>query len=136
MLSLSAIDACSGLNVSRKPIPRSVRAATAGYSCHILNRGNARAQVFQRPEDYDAFIGMMGEASVRIPMRILAYCLMPNHFDPAIWPREEGDLRRFMHWLLTTHVAVTGGTITPAATCGRVGSSRFRLRRTCTCWRC
>ena len=37
-------------------------------------------------------------------MRILAYCLMPNHFHLALWPREDGDLSRWMHWLMTTHV--------------------------------
>ena len=30
---------------------------------------------------------MMAEASVRIPMRSVAYCLMPNHFHLAVWPR-------------------------------------------------
>ena len=35
----------------------------------------------------------------------LAYCLlMPNHFHLALWPREDGDLSRWMPWLMTTHV--------------------------------
>jgi putative transposase len=29
---------------------------------------------------------------------------MPNHFHLAAWPRGDGDLSRWMHWLLTTHV--------------------------------
>jgi REP element-mobilizing transposase RayT len=37
-------------------------------------------------------------------MRVLAYCLMPNHFHLALWPAKDGDLSRWMHWLLTTHV--------------------------------
>jgi putative transposase len=75
-----------------------------GYTFHVLNRGNARATVFHKPDDYEAFIEMMAEASVRTPMRILAYCLMPNHFHLAVWPRDDGDLSRWMHWLMTTHV--------------------------------
>ena len=47
---------------------------------------------------------MMAEACVRAPMRILAYCLLPNHFHLALWPRDDGDLSRWMHWLMTTHV--------------------------------
>jgi putative transposase len=86
-------------------MPRTSRASAAGYSYHVVNRGNARGQVFHKPEDYDAFISMMAEACVRIPMRILAYCLMPNHFHMALWPIEDGDLSRWMHWLLTKHVA-------------------------------
>ena len=29
---------------------------------------------------------------------------MSNHFHLVLWPREDGDLSRFMQWLLTTHV--------------------------------
>jgi putative transposase len=85
-------------------MPRTARASLGGWTYHVLNRGNARAQVFHKPEDYDAFLDMMAEATIRIPMRILAYCLMPNHFHLALWPHHDGDLSRWMHWLLTTHV--------------------------------
>ena len=37
-------------------------------------------------------------------MRVLAYCLMPNHWHLLLWPRKEGDLGRFMHRLTVTHV--------------------------------
>jgi putative transposase len=37
-------------------------------------------------------------------MRLLAYCLMPNHFHLALWPRLDGDLSDYMMWLLTAHV--------------------------------
>ena len=37
-------------------------------------------------------------------MRVLAYCLMPNHFHLVLWPRKDGDLSRWMQWLQTTHV--------------------------------
>ncbi len=85
-------------------MPRTARASQAGYAYHVLNRGNARASVFHKPADYDAFIELMAEASLRTSMRILAFCLMPNHFHLALWPHEDGDLSRWMHWLLTTHV--------------------------------
>jgi hypothetical protein len=37
-------------------------------------------------------------------MRLLAYCLLPNHFHLALWPRGDGDLSDYMGWLLTAHV--------------------------------
>ena len=37
-------------------------------------------------------------------MRVLGWCLMPNHFHLVLWPRHEGDLGRWMQWLLTSHV--------------------------------
>jgi len=39
-----------------------------------------------------------------LPMRLLAYCLMPNHFHLVLWPREDGDLSAWMQWLMTAHV--------------------------------
>jgi putative transposase len=70
----------------------------------VINRGNARAEVFHEDEDLEAFVRIMGEASIRVPMRVVAYCLMTNHFYLVLWPRADGDLSRWMHWLLTTHV--------------------------------
>jgi putative transposase len=69
-----------------------------------LNRGNARASVFRKPRDYEAFSALLGEAGLRVSMRLIAYCLMPNHFHLAVWPLEDGDLSRWIQWLLTTHV--------------------------------
>ncbi|MEK7760738.1 MAG: transposase [Nitrospirota bacterium] len=85
-------------------MPRTARASVGDYCYHIINRGNGRAQVFHADGDYQAFITLLREASRRIPMRLLAYCLMPNHFHLALWPHHDGDLSRWMHWLLTAHV--------------------------------
>ena len=60
-------------------MPRTARACVAGYCYHVLNRGNAGSEVFHQPGDYAAFLQTLGEASVRLPMPLLAYCLMPNH---------------------------------------------------------
>jgi putative transposase len=38
-------------------------------------------------------------------MRLLAFCLMPNHFHLAVWPSADDQLSRWMDWLLTSHVA-------------------------------
>ncbi len=37
-------------------------------------------------------------------MRLVGYCLMPNHFHVVLWPHGDGDLGRWMQWLLTAHV--------------------------------
>jgi putative transposase len=36
-------------------------------------------------------------------MRILAYCLMPNHWHLVLYPKKDKDLSEFMRWLTTTH---------------------------------
>lgn len=71
---------------------------------HVLNRGNAQAEVFHNPEDYAAFLRLFPLAVERLPIRIVGFCLMPNHFHLVLWPYEDGDLGRFMQWLLTSHV--------------------------------
>ena len=85
-------------------MPRTARASAADYCYHVLNRGNGGAEVFHKPADYPAFLEMIAAAQVRLPMRVLGYCLMPNHFHLVLRPFDDGDLSRFMQWLLTTHV--------------------------------
>lgn len=83
---------------------RTARASKGGICYHVVNRGNAQATVFHSSTDYESFIVLMGKACKRIPMRILSYCLMPNHFHLVIRPHNDGDMSRWMQWLLTSHV--------------------------------
>ena len=85
-------------------MPRTARASAANLCYHMLNRGNNRASLFHKDGDFDAFVDLLAEAKLRNPMRILAYCVLPNHFHLALWPLGDGDLGRWMHWLLTAHV--------------------------------
>lgn len=60
--------------------------------------------MFHKEGDYAAFVDLLAAANDRLPMRILGYVLMPNHFHLVLWPRAAGDLSRWMQWLLTSHV--------------------------------
>jgi putative transposase len=79
------------------------RAAEGGLVYHALNRANARLTIFKEGGDYDAFLRVLAEAVARDGMRLLAYCVMPNHFHLMLWPHADGDLSRFMRWLTLTH---------------------------------
>lgn len=85
-------------------MPRTARASVGGICYHVINRGNAQMEVFHKDGDYRVFVELIGLACQRIPMRVLAYCVMPNHFHLALWPRSDRDLGRWMQWLLTAHV--------------------------------
>lgn len=85
-------------------MPRTARATPGGYCYHVLNRGNRRAEVYHTADDYAAFVALLRRACARIPMRLLGYCLMPNHFHLALWPVGDRDVSRWMQWLLTAHV--------------------------------
>jgi len=79
------------------------RAAEGGYVYHVLNRANARMTIFEKDDDYAAFEAVLAEAVERTAMRLLAYCVMPNHWHLVVWPRKEGELSRFVGWLTLTH---------------------------------
>jgi putative transposase len=86
-----------------RKMARTTRAVLGGFCYHVLNRGNGKARVFHKPADYDAFVTLMLQAGERIPMRILGYCLMPNHFHMVLWPEADGAVSNWMQWLMTTH---------------------------------
>jgi putative transposase len=71
---------------------------------HVLNRGNARDPIFLEDADYDAFEKVMAQTMKHVSMRVLGYCLMPNHWHLVLRPFHGGDLGRFMQRLTTTHV--------------------------------
>ena len=85
-------------------MPRTSRASQGGYVYHVLNRGNDRGDVFHKAEDYLAFVNLMRKSNERLPMRLVGHCLMTNHFHLMLWPFEDGDLSRWMQWLMTSHV--------------------------------
>lgn len=85
-------------------MPRSARVAPGGVIFHCLNRGNDRRTLFDDDGDYAAFERVLEAALAAVPVRLLAYCLMPNHWHLVLWPRLDGELGRFMQRLTTTHV--------------------------------
>lgn len=83
---------------------RTARASRGNICYHVINRGNGRAKVFHKAADYQRFTEMMYQACERLPLRVVGWCLMPNHFHLVLWPLEDGDLSRWMQWLMTCHV--------------------------------
>ncbi len=85
-------------------MPRIRRGLGDDQLYHVINRGNGRANVFHKEEDYSAFTGILGEAATRYPVRLFAYCLMPNHFHLLVSPHQAQQLSQWMQWLMTAHV--------------------------------
>jgi putative transposase len=79
------------------------RVAAGGYVYHVLNRANARITIFKKDADYEAFENVLAEAVERSQTRLLAYCVMPNHWHLLVWPRKDDELSRFVGWLTLTH---------------------------------
>jgi len=59
--------------------------------------------LFEKDGDYQAFEAVLAETLELRPMRLLAYCVMPNHWHMVLWPKADGDLGSFMQRLSVTH---------------------------------
>ena len=65
---------------------RPLRTAQGDLIYHVLNRANDRKTIFHEASDYGAFERLMSEVQERVQMRILGWCLMPNHWHLVLWP--------------------------------------------------
>jgi putative transposase len=70
---------------------------------HVINRSNGRVSLFNTEADYRDFEYLLCEIKEEYGMRILAYVVMPNHWHLLLYPLQDKDLSRSMHWLGTTH---------------------------------
>ena len=65
---------------------------------HVMNRGRRGEAVFSEARDYTAFIELIKETVEMWKVRVVAYCLLPNHYHLLI-QTPEGNLSRCMRHL-------------------------------------
>lgn len=85
-------------------MPRQARVAAADVVYHVINRANGRTTIFHTDKDYQHFETLLQEAKDLTDMRILSYCIMPNHWHLILYPHTDTVLGEFMGWLTSTHV--------------------------------
>lgn len=82
----------------------------------MLNRAVARLTIFEKPEDYDAFLGVLEETWQIVPLPIFAMVVMPNHWHFVVRPESDSQVTDFFRRLTLTHTMRwhahygTGGT--------------------------
>jgi len=84
-------------------MPRTARNAPGGLVYHVLNRAADRMIMFRHDGDFAAFARVLQEAQKRHPLRLLDYCVMPNHWHFVVWPKDDGQVTAFFRWLAHTH---------------------------------
>src|SRR6516225_7237327 len=84
-------------------MPRRARNAPGGLLYHVLNHAVARHALFEKEGDYEAFERVFAEALEKHVIRVLGYCIMPNHWHLVLWPRRDGELTEFVRWITVTH---------------------------------
>lgn len=88
---------------------------------HLYNRGVAKQKIFLDEEDYKVFLSYLKlylvlpslqGRTLKVPpshilknffeeIKLLAYCLMPNHFHLFLWQKEINTITNFMRSLCT-----------------------------------
>jgi REP element-mobilizing transposase RayT len=97
-------------------MPRPKRICPAGDVFHVLNRAVARLTMFEKPEDYDAFLAVVQETWQEVRLPIFAMVVMPNHWHFVVRPDSEDQVSAFFRRLAVTHTmrwhahCRTGGT--------------------------
>jgi|SRR4051812_46392570 putative transposase len=85
-------------------MPRPPRTCPDFIPEHVVNRGNLRAPVFRCPEDYLGFVGALALAAERTVVRLVAFCLMPNHWHLVLWPYRGGEISAYMQIVMNAHI--------------------------------
>ena len=72
--------------------------------------------IFEKPEDYDAFLRVLHETWEHVPLPIFAMVAMPNHWHFVVRPTNDEQVSEFFRRLTVTHTMRwhahyrTGGT--------------------------
>ena len=78
---------------------RPLRIEYPGAVYHIFSRGNERKEIFRRPVDYEMFLMILKDTTLRYDSLVHAYCLMPNHFH-LLMETQDSNLSQVMKRLL------------------------------------
>jgi len=105
-------------------MPRPLRKLPAGSVVHVVNRGNDKRLLFENRREFEDFLQLVSWAKGQCAARIVAYCIMSNHWHFVFWALCDGDVSRFLHRLTTTH-AKSWRRRTRTVGCGHVYQDRF-----------
>lgn len=70
-------------------MPRRARMYVAGLPYHVVQRGNNREACFLEPENYQFYLDLWKELSLRYGVAVHAYCLMTNHVHFLVTPEND-----------------------------------------------
>lgn len=68
--------------------------AAVGAPHHVTQRGNNRQQVFFSNAQRRTYVALLAEHAARHRLRILGYCLMPNHVHAVVVPECPDSMAR------------------------------------------
>jgi putative transposase len=106
-------------------MPRRLRRSLQGAVFHVMNRAVRRTTLFRIPQDYDAFLAVVRDGLRRAGIKVIAYCVMPNHWHFVVICDRIEQVSKWLHWVTTTH-AVRWNIARRLRGTGAVYQSRFK----------
>jgi len=77
-------------------MPRRARSYIPEMPYHIVQRGNNREACFIEPENYQYYLELWQQLSVRYGVNVHAYCLMTNHIHFLVTPKHSDSISNTM----------------------------------------
>jgi putative transposase len=74
---------------------RQPRLDIADQIFHVINRSNARWDIFKTEKDFQGVLKSLVETFELIPIDIFAFCIMSNHWHFIVKPKANGDMAQF-----------------------------------------
>jgi putative transposase len=104
---------------------RKQRKIPGNHPLHICNRSAGQLTIFHSVADYLCFENCLKELLSHFPLRLYAFCIMPNHWHLLMEGDTGPEVIKGLHWLGTTH-AVRLRRDTATIGRGAVYQNRFR----------
>lgn len=83
-------------------MPRQARPVSESGFYHLILKGNGSWSLFEDRIDKEVFLDKLGKSFERIPVQLIAWCLMSNHVHLVVCERE-GNLNKAMQSLMTAY---------------------------------
>lgn len=70
---------------------------------HVVARSTLMPPLLLRISDYRALLTVVCQALERYPTRLLAYAMLPNHWELILGPSDSTHTRGLARWVIATH---------------------------------
>lgn len=75
----------------------------ADHYYHVYNRGCNRERIFANDGNYLFLLRRAKTYLDQVPLTVIAYCLMPNHYHLLLRPEEDGVVAPFIQRLFNSY---------------------------------
>lgn len=80
-------------------MPRRNRTESKTGFYHFINRGVNKKTLFHKKNDYEAYLKLIEEYSIKLGIKIYHYCLMSNHSHILLNAESHDSLSKFAHFI-------------------------------------